>query len=217
MVLQRNAEIVIWGNANPKEEITLKADFLDKEYKTVTGNDAVFKFIIPTGKEGGPYTITMKGYNEVKLKNVMLGEVWLISGQSNMEYTPAWGMKDADAEIAKANFPDIRFFTVPKLSSSYPQNNFFGSWVSCNPETMKNFSAIGYFFAQKIQENLNGVPVGIISSAWGGSAAELWAPEQVFRQNPRLADNYKKAGKFRILSYADERSVQCNDFPSESV
>lgn len=194
MVLQRNAEIVIWGNANPKEEITLKADFLDKEYKTVTGNDAVFKFTIPTGKEGGPYTITLKGYNEVKLKNVMLGEVWLISGQSNMEYTPAWGMKDADAEIAKANFPDIRFFTLPKLSSPYPQNNFFGSWVSCNPETMKNFSAIGYFFAKKIQENLNGVPVGIISSAWGGSAAELWAPEQVFRQNPRLADNYKKLG-----------------------
>jgi len=194
MVLQRNAEIIIWGNANPKEEITLKGDFLDKEYKVVTGNDAVFKFIIPTGKEGGPYTVTLKGYNEVKLKNVMLGEVWLISGQSNMEYTPAWGMKDADAEIAKANFPDIRFFTVPKLSSSYPQNNLFGSWVSCNPDTMKNFSAIGYFFAQKIQENLNGVPVGIISSAWGGSPAELWTPDSVFRQNPQLADNYKKLG-----------------------
>jgi sialate O-acetylesterase len=194
MVLQRNAEVVIWGNASPKEEITLKADFLDKEYKIVTGNDAVFKFTIPTGKEGGPYTITLKGYNEIKLKNVMLGEVWLISGQSNMEYTPAWGMKDADAEIAKANFPDIRFFTVPKLSSQYPQNNLFGSWLPCDPSTMKNFSAIGYFFAQKLQKDLNGVPIGIISSAWGGSPAELWTPENVFIQNQSLADNYKKLG-----------------------
>lgn len=194
MVLQRNAEVVVWGNASPKEEITLKADFLDKEYKIVTGNDAVFKFTIPTGKEGGPYTITLKGYNEIKLKNVMLGEVWLISGQSNMEYTPAWGMKDADAEIAKANFPDIRFFTVPKLSSQYPQNNLFGSWIPCDPNTMKNFSAIGYFFAQKLQKDLNGVPIGIISSAWGGSPAELWTPENVFMQNQPLADNYKKLG-----------------------
>lgn len=194
MVLQRNSEVIIWGNANPKEEITLKADFLGKEYKTITGNDAVFKFTIPTGKEGGPYTITLKGYNEVTLKNVMLGEVWLISGQSNMEYSPSWGMKDADTEIAKANFPNIRFFTVPKLSSEYPQNNLFGNWLPCDQNTMKYSSAIGYFFAQKIQEDLNGVPVGIISSAWGGTAAELWTPENVFKQNPQLLDNYKKLG-----------------------
>jgi len=194
MVLQRNSEVVIWGNANPKEEITLKADFIDKEYKTVTGSDAKFKFTIPTRKEGGPYTITLKGYNEVTLKNVMLGEVWLISGQSNMEYSPAWGMKDADAEVAKANFPNIRFFSVPKLSSAFPQDNFFGNWQVCSPESAKYFSAIGYFFAQKIQEDLKGVPVGIICSAWGGSSAELWTPENVFQENPFLAENYKKLG-----------------------
>ncbi len=192
MVLQRNSEILIWGNANPMEEITLKADFLDKEYKVVTGSDATFKFSIHTGKEGGPYTISLKGYNEVTLKNVMLGEVWLISGQSNMEYSPAWGMKDAEMETTKANFPNIRFFSVPKLSSEFPQNNLLGNWQVCKPETMKYFSAVGYFFAQKIQKNLNEVPVGIICSAWGGSAAELWTPKNVFDENPALVENFQK-------------------------
>ena len=194
MVLQRNSEIIIWGNATPKEEITLKADFLNKEYKTIAGNNATFQFKIPTGKEGGPYKITLSGYNTVILKNVMLGEVWLVSGQSNMEMSAAWGIKDGETEIAKANYPNIRFFSVPKLASEFPQNNLFGNWESCTPETMKNFSAIGYFFAQKIQKELKDVPVGIISSAWGGSAAELWTPEKVFEKNPELLENYKKIG-----------------------
>ena len=195
MVLQRNSEVVIWGNGNPREEITLKADFLDKEYKVAVGSDAKFKITIPTPKEGGPYKITLKGYNEVVLNNVMIGEVWLCSGQSNMEYSPSWGMKDADAEIAKANYPNIRFFNVAKSSSQYPQNNLFGNWAVCTPETMKYFSAVGYFFAQKLQEDLKGVPIGIICSAWGGSPAEIWTPENVFKTYPELEENYKKLGE----------------------
>jgi len=194
MVLQRNAEVIIWGNANPKEELTLTADFLDQEYKITAGNDATFKFKIPTGKEGGPYTIKLKGYNDVVLKNIMLGEVWLVSGQSNMEMSAAWGIKDGDSEIAKANYTNIRFFSVPKLSSEFPQNNLFGNWQVCTPETMKYFSAIGYFFAERLQNELQNVPVGIICSAWGGSAAELWTPKEVFSQKPELLENYKKLG-----------------------
>ncbi len=194
MVLQRNSQVVIWGNANPKEEITLKADFLEKEYKVTTGNDSTFKFVIPTGKEGGPYRISLKGYNEVVLNNVMLGEVWLLSGQSNMEMSASWGIKDGELEASKANYPNIRFFSVPKLSSEFPQHNFFGNWQICTPETMKYFSAVGYFFAQKLQEDLKGVPIGLICSAWGGSPAELWTPEEVFGSNPSLAENFKKLG-----------------------
>lgn len=192
MVLQRNAEVIIWGNASPKEEITLKADFLDKEYKIIAGNDATFKFVIPTGKEGGPYKISLKGYNEVVLKNVMLGEVWLLSGQSNMEMSASWGIKDGEMEVSKANHPNIRFFSVPKLSSAFPQDNLYGNWQVCTPETMKNFSAVGYFFAEKLQENLENVPIGLIASAWGGSPAELWTPKEVFTANPTMLDNYKK-------------------------
>ena len=195
MVLQRNSDVVIWGSGNPREEITLKADFLDKEYKVVVGPDAKFKITIPTPKEGGPYKISLKGYNEVVLNNVMLGEVWLVSGQSNMEYSPSWGMKDVDAEIAKANYPNIRFFNVAKSSSQYPQNNLFGNWAVCTPETMKYFSAVGYFFAQKLQEDLKSVPIGIICSAWGGSPAEIWTPENVFKDQPKLIENYKKLGE----------------------
>lgn len=190
MVLQRNSEVTIWGNANPNEEIILKADFLDQEYKVKTGSSAVFKITFPTPKEGGPYTITLKGYNEVKLKNVMLGEVWLLSGQSNMEMTPAWGINNIEEEVAKAHFENIRFFTVHKGSSSFPQDNLYGEWKVCSPETMRNFSAAGYYFGQKLQEDLKGVPIGLISSAWGGSAAELWTPEEVFKTYPHLLESY---------------------------
>ena len=139
MVLQRNAEVTIWGNADPREEITLKADFLDKEYKVKAANDATFKITFKTPKEGGPYTISLKGYNEVSLKNVMLGEVWLMSGQSNMEMSAAWGIKDGDAEMAKANYPNIRFFTARKSSAEFPQKDIIGNWATCTPETAKNW------------------------------------------------------------------------------
>ena len=192
MVLQRNAEVTIWGNADPREEITLKADFLDKEYKVKAANDATFKITFKTPKEGGPYTISLKGYNEVSLKNVMLGEVWLMSGQSNMEMSAAWGIKDGDAEMAKANYPNIRFFTTRKSSAEFPQKDIIGNWATCTPETAKNFSAVGYFFAQRLQNELGNVPVGIICSAWGGSAAELWTPKAAFEENPFLLENFKK-------------------------
>lgn len=192
MVLLRNSEVVIWGNATPNEEITLKADFLGKEYKTKADSDAKFKFVVPTGKEGGPYSIQLNGYNEVVLKNIMLGEVWLLSGQSNMEMTAGWGIKDGEKEVEEANYPNIRFFTVPKLSALFPQDNLFGKWEQCSPETMRNFSAIGYFFGRKLHKELKGVPIGLISSSWGGSAAELWTPSQVFDVSPDLKANFKK-------------------------
>ncbi len=194
MVLQRNSEVTIWGNANPNEEITLTADFLDKEYKIKAGNTATFKISFPTPKEGGPYNITLKGYNEVKLKNVMLGEVWLLSGQSNMEMTPSWGILNKDEEVAKAIESNIRFFTVQKAANLYPQTDVIGKWEVCTPETMKNFSAVGYYFAQKLQQDLKGVPIGLINSSWGGSAAELWTPDRIFKNQPNLLENYLKLG-----------------------
>nr|WP_314495893.1 sialate O-acetylesterase [uncultured Chryseobacterium sp.] len=191
MVLQRNAEVTIWGNADPKEEITLKADFLDKEYKVKASSDATFKITFKTPKEGGPYTVSLKGYNEVVFKNVMLGEVWLMSGQSNMEMSAAWGIKDGDAEMQKADYPDIRLFTVRKSSADFPQKEVIGNWNICTPDTAKNFSAVGYFFAQKLQQELGGIPVGIICSAWGGSAAEIWVPKNIFEQEPDLSESFK--------------------------
>lgn len=192
MVLQRNSEVTIWGWASPNEEITLKAGFLSQEYKTKANNQARWEIKITTSKEGGPYTITLKGYNEVVLKNIMLGEVWLCSGQSNMEMSASWGIENGEEEIKKANYPNIRFFIVPKLTATYPQDNLTGNWRECSPETMKYNSAIGYFFAQHLQEKMPNIPIGIITSAWGGSPAEIWIPENVINDDIILKEAAQK-------------------------
>lgn len=187
MVLQRNSEIKIWGWANPFEDITIKPGWTTQEYKAKPTTDAYWEVLIKTPEAGGPYTISFKGYNEITIKNVMLGEVWFCSGQSNMEWTPSQGIDNAEAEIAKANYPNIRFFTTPKLSTPYPQINVPGDWKICTPETMKYFSAIGYFFGERLQKELKNVPIGIINSSWGGSPAEVWMPEAFIAKDPVIA------------------------------
>jgi sialate O-acetylesterase len=187
MVLQRNSEITIWGWANPFEDVTIRPSWTTEDYKATPTTDAYWEVKIKTPEAGGPYTIHFKGYNELTLKNVMLGEVWFCSGQSNMEWTASSGIDNAEAEIAKANYPDIRFFSVPKLSSKYPQMNVPGDWKVCTPETMKYFSAIGYFFAEKLQKELKNIPIGIINSSWGGSPAEVWMPEASIAKDPVIA------------------------------
>jgi sialate O-acetylesterase len=188
MVLQRNADVKLWGWGNSGEEITITTGWDNKEYKVKTDNQANWSLTIKTPKEGGPYTLNFKGYNEIKLSNVLLGEVWICSGQSNMEWTPAAGINNAEAEIAKASYPNIRLFTVQKITAKSPQLNLPGNWQTCTPETMKYFSAIGYFFAQHLQEELKGVPIGIINSSWGGTPAEIWFSADYIAKDKTLAD-----------------------------
>jgi sialate O-acetylesterase len=127
------------------------------------------------------------GYNSIRLQNVLIGEVWLCSGQSNMEWKPTSGITNADKAIASANQPKIRFFTVDHRTATDPQIDVASSgWLSCTPETMKDFSAIAYFFARRIVEE-TGVPVGLINSSWGGTPAEAWTPESVYQKNELLA------------------------------
>ncbi|MBS7233135.1 sialate O-acetylesterase [Flavobacterium psychroterrae] len=192
MVLQRNSEVKIWGWANPKEEIKLISSWNNQEYKVVANNQAKWELYIKTPEAGGPYTISIKGYNEVVLKNILIGEVWVCSGQSNMEMSVSWGIDNGEEEMKNATNPNIRFFTVPKLTATSPQNNLLGNWAESTPETMKNFSAIGYFFAKRLQEDLKNVPIGLISSNWGGTPAEIWMPEEVVQNDPVLLENAKK-------------------------
>ncbi len=192
MVLQRNSEVKIWGWANPKEEIKLVSGWNNQEYKTVANNQAKWELIIKTPEAGGPYTISIKGYNEVVLKNILIGEVWLCSGQSNMEMSASWGIENGDEEVKNAANSNIRFFTVSKSTAVTPQNNVLGNWVESTPETMKYFSAVGYFFAKRLREDLKNVPIGLISSNWGGTPAEIWMPEEVFQNDPVLLENAKK-------------------------
>jgi sialate O-acetylesterase len=187
MVLQRNATVKLWGWGSANEEVTITTGWDNKTYKTKTDNQANWNIYIQTPAAGGPYTLKFKGYNEVTINNVMLGEVWLCSGQSNMEFTPAGGLVNADAEIAKANYPKIRFFTVPKITAKTEQINLPGQWQTCTPESMKYFTAVGYFFAQHLQEELKGVPIGIISSSWGGTPAEIWFPAEYIAKDAVLS------------------------------
>ncbi|TDP02387.1 sialate O-acetylesterase [Flavobacterium sp. 245] len=192
MVLQRNSEVKIWGWANPKEEIKLVSSWNNLEYKVVANNQAQWELHIKTPEAGGPYTISIKGYNEVILKNILIGEVWVCAGQSNMEMSASWGIDNGEEEMKNATNPNIRFFTVPKLTATTPQNNLLGNWTESTPETMKYFSAIGYFFAKRLREDLKNVPIGLISSNWGGTPAEIWMPEEVVQNDPLLLENAKK-------------------------
>jgi sialate O-acetylesterase len=191
IVLQRNSEVTIWGWASPKEEVTIKPSWDNREYKTKTNNQAKWEIKIKTPEAGGPFVISLKGYNEIVLNNILIGEVWICSGQSNMEMSASWGIDNGEEAVKNAANPNIRFFSIPKLTATSPQDNVSGNWTACTPETMKYFSAAGYFFAKRLQEDLKNVPIGLIGSNWGGTPAEIWTPEEVITNNPVLLESAK--------------------------
>lgn len=193
MVLQQNEDVKFWGWANPSEEVIIKPSWTDEVFKVKTNNTAHWEVLIKTPNYGGPFTITITGYNVITLNNILIGEVWLCSGQSNMEMTANWGggIKDGEEESKMANHPNIRFFNVPKISAVYPQDNLLAHWEICSPQTMKNNSAVAYFFGEKLQEQLSDVPIGLVISAWGCAPAEIWIPKEVIVNDPMLS----KAGE----------------------
>jgi sialate O-acetylesterase len=188
MVLQQNSQVKIWGWGKSLEKVTVFTSWDNETAKIVVDKNGRWEVMVDTPAFGGPYLIEIKGNNSFTLTNVLIGEVWLVSGQSNMEWTPKDSIINKDAEIAAANYENIRFFTVSQISADFPQQNTEGIWEKCTPETMKNFSAIGYFFAQKLQQNLE-VPIGIINTSWGGTPAETWVPEEQIKSDPILLKN----------------------------
>lgn len=192
MVLQQNDQTTFWGWANPNEVVTINPSWTKETYKVVANNQAYWKINVKTPKAGGPFTIKFKGYNEIILNDVLIGEVWVCSGQSNMEMNASWGIKNGEEEIQKANHPTIRFFNIEKVPAEFPQNNLFANWEVCSPETMKHSSAVAYFFAEKLQSELNNVPIGLIISAWGGTPAEAWTPATIINNNPILSEEANK-------------------------
>lgn len=185
MVLQRETEVLLYGWARPNEDITVYTSWDNATTEVKAGNNAKWELKVATPKAGGPYEIRFKGDNEIVLKNVMIGEVWLCSGQSNMEWSANSKIDNRDIEVENANYPNIRLFTVAKRTAMYPQEDVAGTWAVCTPETMQDFSAVAYFFARKVQKELN-IPIGLIDSSWGASCAEVWTPESVFEAHPEL-------------------------------
>lgn len=174
MVLQQNSEVKLWGWCSPAEKIIVKTSWDTISYKTTGESSAKWSLKIKTPAAGGPYKITIN--ESTVLEDVMVGEIWLCSGQSNMEWSGDQGLKQSLDEAPAAGNPNIRFFYIPKSTAGYPQDHCEGSWKVCTPEEMKHFSAIGYFFGKNLQKALN-IPVGLINSNWGGTPAEVWTPK----------------------------------------
>ncbi|MFS4418740.1 sialate O-acetylesterase [Maribacter sp. 2307ULW6-5] len=192
MVLQRESKVLLYGWANPNEKVLITTGWDQREYELKTGTDAKWSLEVQTPGAGGPYTLGFKGgANAIVLENVMIGEVWLCSGQSNMEWSARNGIDHATEEIEQANYPQIRLFTVAKRSAPYPQEDVHGQWAVCSPDTMANFSAVAYFFARKVQAE-TGMAIGLIDAAWGATSAEVWTPEAVFLAHPKLAAQQKR-------------------------
>lgn len=177
MVLQRNMPIHIWGTGAPQESVTVK--FHASTATATTGADGRWSVYLPAEPAGGPFTLTVQGANTVTLEDILMGDVWVASGQSNMEM-PLAGfnsapIKDGAKVIAAANHPQIRLLFVEKDSAEYPQDDLktVRGWSLCTPETAKTFSAAAYFFGADIQEHEK-VPIGLIDTSWGGTPAEAW-------------------------------------------
>ena len=185
MVLQQKSTVKLWGWSAPAENITIKADWDTTTYKVVASRGARWVAEIKTPAAGGPYKIRIKGNNEILLEDVLIGEVWVCGGQSNMEWSADQGLKQAKEESPNATNEKIRFFYVPKSTSSTPQDDVNGKWVVCNPQDMLHFSTIGYFYGKQIN-NTTGFPVGLINSNWGGTPAEVWTPEEIITHDPDL-------------------------------
>jgi sialate O-acetylesterase len=212
MVLQRGREIHIWGSADAGENIIV----------TLTGNTSSIKtdsaghwsVHLPPMPAGGPFTLMIQGKKTITLKDVMIGEVWVASGQSNMAFALS-GSVNGSEEVARADYPQIRLFNVPKKIALQPQQNTLpATWQICSPESAKDFSAVGYYFARDLYKNL-GVPIAVIESAWPGTAIEEWIDADAFRQDSRLKHILDDAPKSEGEALAGTRvpvDLEVDDF-----
>lgn len=184
MVLQQQANVPVWGLANPGQQIVLSGSWSDAKVTTRADQKGAFMVKIKTPAAGGPYTLTVTADQTITFQDVMIGEVWICSGQSNMEM-PVQGWPGADLdnssqEIENADYPAIRLFTVARNISLFPRSSCEGSWSRCAPASVASFSAAAYFFGRELYRKLK-VPIGLIHSSWGGTVAEAWTSNAALR------------------------------------
>jgi len=183
MVLQQKSRVTVWGWAEPGEKVTVKGSWQWLwGASTQAGKDGTWRIRLKTPKAGGPHTLTVKGNNRIVLNDVLTGEVWVCSGQSNMQWSmAALKTEEGKKAIAEADFPQIRLFTVPRKFAAQPQADCDGQWQVCTPETVKDFSAVAYYFGRQLHQQLN-VPIGLIHTSWGGTVAEAWMSQGALRE-----------------------------------
>ena len=201
MVLQQQDDARFWGWATPGEQVEVAGSWDEPSSVTVTaGDDGKWKTSLKTPKAGGPYTITVKGSNTISLKNVLIGEVWVCSGQSNMEFRLPHAT-DGEQEVEEANYPQIRFFNVSGAAVAHPADDVKGQWVACEPKTAGNFFAVPYFFARKIHKELD-VPIGLICPAMGATPARAWTSGKMLLEKDMYANEVKQVSDPETIAKA---------------
>ena len=199
LILQRNKPIPVWGWAAPGEKISVQ--FHSQTKTTRAGRDGKWSLSLDPEQAGGPYTLIVKGKNLLTIQDVLVGVVWICSGQSNME----WQVKNANnaaAEIAAANFPMIHHFLVTKEVSSSPRNDVKGGdWQVCSPATAGEFTAVGYYFARELYNQLH-IPVGLIHTSWGGTHSETWTSREAFESSEEFRSMISKMPNLNLDSLA---------------
>lgn len=183
MVVQRDKPIQIWGWTDAESRVMVS--MADQKVSGKANADGRFDIFLKALPAGGPHELIVKAGDTTRtIKDVLVGEVWICSGQSNMAMSVDRA-NDPDLETLTANFPNIRLISVPQVGTQEPQDTFKGEWAACTSESVKNFSAVGYFFGRQLHQTLN-VPIGLVDNAWGGSAAEAW----ISRENLEQAGDY---------------------------
>ena len=195
MVLQREEPVPIWGWDNPGTEVTVTLG--DKQAKATAGDDGKWTAELPALKAGGPHELKISGSSDITVKDVLVGEVWLCSGQSNMEWTVNRSANFPEEQKA-ANHPRIRHIKFPHRPSDKPEADIpsQGGWQSATPDTVGGFTAVGYFFAVNLQSELDNVPIGLLGCNWGGTRIEPWTPPVGFKQVPELSSITDKLSEF---------------------
>src|SRR5258705_2797907 len=182
MVLQQGLKVRIWGTAQPGERVTVT--FTSSKANATADTSGRWQTLIGPFKAGGPFAMTITGGNTLTFSNVLVGEVWICSGQSNMEW-PLVNAKGGTDAIAQANYPEIRLFTVRKKIATSALDDVDGRWVVTTPEQVPQFSAVGYFFGRELYQRLK-IPIGLIHTSWGGTPAEAWTSQEMLASLPTL-------------------------------
>jgi sialate O-acetylesterase len=205
MVLQRNRSIPLWGWADPNEKITIQFNHQTKS--VTTDKNGNWKIDLDKESEGGPFQLIVKGNNTVTFSNVLVGEVWICSGQSNMEMPiEGWGkVNNYEQEIAAANYPEIRHIKIPNTINTVPQKDISdGDWKICSSATAGDFTAAGYFFARELYNQLK-IPIGLINTSWGGTHVETWTSREAFESSDEFKDMIAQMPSLNLDSLSKAR------------
>ena len=206
MVLQRDVQLPIWGWADKGEAV--KVTFRGKQYSAKPDATGKWTVTLPATAAGGPYDLTVQGKNTIRVQDILVGDVWLGSGQSNMEWNLASTVNNYQQEIANADFPKIRLFNVPDAIALQPQQEVSGDgWKLCSPATVAGFSAVAYFFGRALHQQYD-VPIGLITTDWGGTPAEAWTSGAALRPFSAFASSLAAVEKEKATFAQQQREYQ---------